>query len=125
MTLPPDIAAKILATPGVVVGNAKPTGEREPQSEKDFMAEVVAYAKRNGYMVYHTHNSRRSEPGFPDLVMIRGELLVAAELKRSEKERPTAEQLNWMAAFAGVKRVRSMLWIPDDWPGIVQTLGTN
>src|ERR1019366_8380560 len=40
-----------------------------PETEKDFMARVIALAKSRGYKVYHTLNSRGSEAGLPDLVL--------------------------------------------------------
>ena len=40
-------------------------------TEKQFMAQVVELAKLKGWLVYHTYDSRRSEPGFPDLCMVR------------------------------------------------------
>ena len=50
-------------------------------SEKEFMAEVIAFAKRHGWLVYHTHDSRKSEKGFPDLILLKDLRLVVAELK--------------------------------------------
>lgn len=52
------------------------------QSEDDFAQAVRDYAKLMGFMHYHTHRSDRSEPGFPDCVMVRGSRLIFAELKR-------------------------------------------
>ena len=61
-------------------------------TEKQFQASVVQCAVLMGWMVYHPHDSRKSEPGFPDLTMARGHKtddgvesrLVFAELKVSE-----------------------------------------
>jgi len=45
-------------------------------TEKDFMRQVMELAKLYGYLAYHTHNSQRSQPGFPDLVLLRPSRLV-------------------------------------------------
>lgn len=39
--------------------------------EKDLMQAIVDAARALGWLVYHTYDSRRSEPGFPDLVLVR------------------------------------------------------
>lgn len=90
-------------------------------SEKAFQAAVITEAKRHGWRVYHTHDSRKSEAGFPDLVMVRGERCIFAELKR-EKGRPSAAQSNWLDDLRAVTTVKVELWRPSDWPEIVETL---
>ena len=49
--------------------------QAQSMSEAQFQSHVVALAHRLGWLVYHTRDSRRSEPGFPDLVMVRGRTL--------------------------------------------------
>ena len=61
--------------------------------EKHFQSLVVYEAKRQGWKVYHTYDSRRSEPGFPDLVLVRDKVLFR-ELK-TEKGRLTVAQEAW------------------------------
>ncbi len=39
--------------------------------EKPFQAQVVELARLSGWLTYHTHDSRRSQSGFPDLVLVR------------------------------------------------------
>ena len=40
-------------------------------TESQFQSAVIELAKLNGYrLIYHTHDSRRSVPGFPDLVLV-------------------------------------------------------
>lgn len=39
--------------------------------ERDFQAAVMELARLLGWRVYHTWDSRKSEPGFPDLVLVR------------------------------------------------------
>ena len=55
-------------------------------TEKEFQAVVVEYAQRLGYMVYHTYDSRRSQRGFPDLVMVKeGRLVLAIGARDTER----------------------------------------
>ena len=88
-------------------------------TENQLLEAVRGYAKLTGWLTYHTHDSRRSEPGFPDLVMVRGGRLIFAELKR-EGGNPTPEQRIWLAELGDVGRyslgnVRCYLWKPSDW----------
>jgi len=71
------------------------------QREKEFMQAVLDLARRLGWMAYHTWNSVHSEPGFPDIVAIRGERLVVIECKRG-RGRVTDDQERWLRAFDGV-----------------------
>jgi hypothetical protein len=50
-------------------------------TEAQFQAQVVQLAGLLGWSWYHTHDSRRSPAGFPDLVLWR-ERVIFAELKR-------------------------------------------
>lgn len=88
-------------------------------SEEDFQAGVIEFAKRHLWKVYHTRNSRKSEKGFPDLVMVRA-TTVYAELK-SEDGVVTADQQGWIDAlmFAGEE---VYVWKPSDWPQIAKVL---
>lgn len=45
--------------------------------EKDFQQRVINLAESLGYLVYHTHDSRRSQPGFPDQKLWGEDLLQA------------------------------------------------
>lgn len=54
-----------------------------------------------------------SQPGWPDLVALRGGLIVGIELK-SETGRPTAEQLEWLARFSRLIGGRAWLVTPSD-----------
>jgi hypothetical protein len=62
-----------------------------------------------GWLTYHTHRSDRSEPGFPDLVLVRQGRLIFAELKR-QKTRPTTAQRRWLDALTVVA---APLEVPD------------
>ena len=71
-------------------------------------------------MVYHTHDSRKSEAGFPDLVMVRNEHIWFVELK-SEKGKLTSAQKTWLAAICDTttanQHVHYDVWRPEHWIG--------
>lgn len=63
-------------------------------TEAELQAEVIELAKTYGWLHYHTHDSRRSPRGFPDLVLVRNGRLVFAELKK-ESGQQTPQQREW------------------------------
>lgn len=89
-------------------------------SEKHFQAEVVKLAKANGWKVYHTWLSIRSEKGWPDLAMVRLDRTVFAELKK-QKGKETHEQKAWRAALM-LAGHDCRLWRPSCWEEIEATL---
>lgn len=91
-----------------------------PESEAQFQAKVVQWARLNGWLVYHTHDSRRSEPGFPDLVLVRGPDILYWELK-AEKGRVSPEQERWIAALHGAGQETRILR-PSDWAWLAERL---
>ena len=70
-------------------------------TERDFQRSVVGYAKRRGWKYYHTVNARRSVKGFPDLVLVRGNRVIFAELKVGRNKR-TQQQEEWATALNAV-----------------------
>lgn len=86
-------------------------------SEAAFQTQVTQLAGFYGWRTYHTHDSRRSTPGFPDLVLVRGPELIFAELK-TEKGRVRPEQADWIAALNAVPTVDTYLWRPSDFDDI-------
>ncbi len=93
-------------------------------SEKQFQAQVIELAQLCGWRCYHTHDSRCSAPGFPDLVLARSPRLVFAELK-SEEGRIRPEQSAWLDALGRSTNARACLWRPADWDDIQATLTTG
>jgi hypothetical protein len=81
-------------------------------SERQLQSAVIQLAELVGWRVYHTHDSRRSQPGFPDLTLVRENRLLFVELK-SAKGRLTVEQVDWLEALGYVASVAT--WRPADW----------
>lgn len=89
-------------------------------SEKDFMSMVIAFAKLHRWFQFHTHDSRRSVAGFPDLVLLRPPKIVVAELKVG-KNRVTAEQNLWLNLFEECG-IPAYVWTEKDWLEIEEVL---
>lgn len=90
-------------------------------SEKAFQSQVLELARLSGWLCYHTFDSRRSAPGFPDLVLVRPPVILFAELKSSGGAlRP--EQRGWLEALEACPGVAVRLWRPGDWPEVEETL---
>lgn len=81
--------------------------------EDELKSKTIAVATPLGWRWYHTHDSRRSPGGFPDLVLVRGPRLIFAELKKQDgRYRPG--QREWLAdvARAGAE---AYTWRPLDY----------
>lgn len=79
--------------------------------EKELQAQVVEMARVYGFRYYHTHDSRRSPGGFPDLVLVKEDRLIFAELKTMKGPfRPG--QREWLKALEPVAEV--YVWRPND-----------
>ena len=83
-------------------------------SEDDLLAAVREMARLHHWLTYHTYRSDRSEPGFPDIVLVRPPRLLFMELK-SDKGKLTEEQAEWMALLEQVLGVECALVRPSDW----------
>lgn len=79
--------------------------------EEDLAVEVVKYAKVLGLLRYHTYRSQRSEPGFPDEVLV-GRRVLYRELKRAGKN-PTPAQQHWLDRLAAAGQDVGV-WRPED-----------
>jgi hypothetical protein len=88
-------------------------------TEREWQREVVAIAKQCGWRHYHTHDSRRSEPGWPDLALVR-ERLVLAELK-TDTGRISAHQERWLSLLSQAG-VETYVWRPGDREHVIRTL---
>ncbi|MCR6706570.1 MAG: VRR-NUC domain-containing protein [Cellulomonas sp.] len=99
----------------------------EQMTESALQAQILTAARTTGWLAYHTHDSRRSRPGFPDLVLVhdRRGLVLFRELK-TERGRVRPEQREWLSALAAAG-ADAGVWRPSDWLGervIAELMGT-
>ncbi len=81
-------------------------------TETDLMAAVRTACRHLRLLAYHTHDSRRSEPGFPDLVIV-GRRVIYRELK-TQRGRLSRHQKEWLAALQEAGQ-DATVWRPSDW----------
>jgi hypothetical protein len=97
----------------------------DAMTEAQLQDAIIRYAKNRGYLVYHTYDSRRSESGFPDLVLAHPDgRLIFAELK-SEKGTLSKAQKRWLFTLRQPALVKVIIgwteayqvhvWRPSDW----------
>lgn len=87
----------------------------DAMSERAFQQGVLKLARFHGFaLAYHTHDSRRSAPGFPDLVLVnpRTGRVLWRELK-TNKGRVSPEQRAWLDGLASAGQDAGV-WRPDD-----------
>ena len=94
---------------------------RPSQRERHLQDRLVQTAQLCCWRLYHTYDSRRSQIGFPDLVMVRDGVLLALEVKRGLAEvvamarSPRGrEQLAWIAALDQVPGVHAAVISPEN-----------
>lgn len=90
-------------------------------TEKDWQAQIIEVLNRFKYRVFHEYDSRRNQPGYPDLAALHnaGDFFFV-ELKR-EMGKLTPEQIEVIAALerAGVT---VFVWRPSQFDEVVTIL---
>lgn len=82
-------------------------------TEAELLANVRQLARLRGWLTYHTQRSQRSEPGFPDLMLVRRSRAVAVELK-SQRGKCSPAQERWLEGLRGAG-LEVYVWRPADW----------
>ena len=90
------------------------------KSEADFQWWLRKRALEFGWLYHHNYDSRRSDPGFPDTVMVRGDRIIFAELK-TPKGKLSGPQTTWLEALGDVD-VESYVWRYDNVDEILDIL---
>lgn len=86
--------------------------------ERELQTGVLSLARLMGLLVYHTYDSRRSQPGFPDLVIVGPRGVLYRELK-TINGRVSPDQQKWLAALQRAGQDAGV-WRPDQWPDVIQ-----
>lgn len=94
-------------------------------TEKQWQEQIRGLLKLQGYRCYHTHDSRRSEPGYPDIVAInpRTRDIFVAELK-TERGIATPRQIEWLNWFE-LADICAYIWRPSMIDEIVARVSTK
>jgi hypothetical protein len=90
-------------------------------SEKAWQAQIVELAGYYRWMVFHPYSMERSEPGWPDLTLVRPPELIFAELK-TNTGRLTRAQVEWGRVLTAVPGVDYFVWRPRDFDEIHKRL---
>jgi hypothetical protein len=104
-------------------GLARPARRRLPrrppgaEPEESLLRKVMELGPIWGWLAYHTHDSRRSRAGFPDVVLVKPPRVLFVELK-AEAGRIRPEQTEWLGALAKCPGVETYVWRPSDFRDI-------
>lgn len=90
--------------------------------ESRFQARIITLAKAQGYKAYHTHDSRRSQEGWPDLALAKRDLLLLIEVKTNTGVVKVSQQ-EWLTLLHNPPYVIAEVWRPAHWQYILSRLG--
>lgn len=97
----------------------------QPPRHRDhdaLLRQILTLARLCGYLGYHTHDSRRSAPGYPDLCLVGHGRLIFSEVKTGSS-RLTLDQAAWLEALQQVTGPPEIyVWRPEDWESITACL---
>ena len=94
-------------------------------SEDDLLVAVETRLTLGRWRWHHIGRSdlaqQHGDPGWPDVVAVRGDLLLVRELKAVGGSYGTGQR-EWLEALAGVRRVDAGTWRPADMAEIERAL---
>ncbi len=85
------------------------------------MQQIVDAARYFGWSVFHVFDSRRSAPGFPDLICAKEGRMLAIEVK-TEKGKVSPHQAFWLDVLGTVPGVTAMVARPSGWEDVERAL---
>lgn len=88
-------------------------------TEAELLSTVRDACRWGGLLTFHAFDSRRSEPGFPDLVIVGSDGLLFRELK-TDRGRLTRAQQTWLDTLYRTG-ADATVWRPVDWPTRILT----
>ena len=98
-----------------------PRWRLERMSESAFQSMVIREARSLGWLAMHTDvPSGSSDPGYPDLHLVRGGVSIFWELK-ALGGRPTEAQRAWISRLLEAGH-RAEIRCPLDWPSMLEEL---
>lgn len=113
MTSPPPALRTLAGLPSSGMTAAQYRAQlASSMTEAQLQANVRKLSDAYGWRSYHTHRSDRSDPGFPDLVLVRGPVVLWRELK-TQRGRVRPEQQQWLEALVGAGQ-DAAIWRPED-----------
>lgn len=89
-------------------------------TESEWQAIVVEIAGYYRWQHFHVYDSRRSDPGWPDLVLARPPELMFVELK-TDRGRLRPEQRVWCDTLTACGQ-EVHVWRPRDWDAMMDRL---
>jgi hypothetical protein len=81
-------------------------------TEAQWQTIVIEVARLNGWWVHHHYDSRRSEPGWPDLVLLRDGEALFVELKREDGKVAAAQA--YVLDLLESAGCEACVWRPSD-----------
>jgi len=115
VTAPTQTPGTPPSPPGGVPGPTRKSPLQEPgfprMTEAQLLSRIREMCSWLGLLIYHTHDSRRSERGFPDLVIC-GSSVIYRELK-SATGRVTGAQQEWLDRLTAAG-ADAAVWRPAD-----------
>ena|ERR1035437_3632927 len=91
-------------------------------TEDELLAYVTDLLKLHHWHWNHSRDSRRSNPGLPDLIMVKHGRIIFAELKKEIGGRVSHAQQEWLDQLRENHCIEVFLWRPSDMAEIARIL---
>jgi hypothetical protein len=92
-------------------------------TEAAWMRQVTDLARIRGWKLFHPHWSMHSEPGWPDLALVRTPRFVLSELKTDRpSSKLTAKQEEWLELLRTIPGIEVYVWRPSDFDDMREVL---